>query len=330
MSSHSDPGKTFRVLSLDGGGIKGTYTAAFLAELEDMTGARVADHFDLIVGTSTGGIIALALGLGLPAGRILEFYLDRGPSIFPMMSVSARLRGIARQLWRPKHSSGPLRAALEEVFAGRLLGESSVRLVIPSYDGSSGDVHLFKTSHHERFERDHSKAAVEVALATSAAPTFLSAFTGSKGPTLVDGGVWANCPAAVAVIETLTVLGRRPGTVDLLSVGTTEAPLHVPKGKAVGGFLQWVLFAPELLMQAQAKGALAHAKLLTHGRMVRITEQVAPGRFAMDDPRWIQDLRALGEKAARHNKVVIGPRFLKEPAEPFTPFHGPRSKTTAG
>lgn len=315
----------FRVLSLDGGGIKGTYTAAFLAGIEEMTGKRVAEHFDLMVGTSTGGIIALGLGLGLPARQILGFYVERGPQIFPLMGTADRLRGLLRHVWRAKHAPDSLREALTDVFGDRILGDSTVRLVIPSYDGSSGDVHLLKTSHHLRFKRDYAVPAVDVALATSAAPTFLPAFSGGCGTTLVDGGVWANCPAAVGVIEALTVLGQRPGTVDLLTVGTTEEPLHVAKGKQVGGLLQWARFAPQLLMQAQAKGALAHAKLLTDGRMLRITETVEPGRFAMDDPRCIEDLRALGTKAARHHERVLNPRFLDTPAAAFVPFNGPRS-----
>lgn len=316
---------TFRVLSLDGGGIKGTYPAAFLARLEQMTQRRVVDYFDLIVGTSTGGIIALALGLGVPASEILRFYVERGPEIFPLVGVSDRLFGVARHAFRAKHDTGVLRQALTEVFGDRMIGESQTRLVIPSYDGSSGDVYLFKTAHHPRFERDYAERAVDVALATSAAPTYLPSFVGSAGITHVDGGVWANCPAAVAVIEALTNLNQPYGSVDLLTVGTTQEPLHVPKSKAVGGLLQWMRFAPTLLMQAQAKGALAHAKLLTGDRMLRITETVGPDRFKLDDPRGIQDLQALGDKAARHFAREVAERFLTSKAEPFIPFHGPRS-----
>jgi hypothetical protein len=76
------PGRPFRILSLDGGGIRGAFTAAFLADIERRLGCRVADHFDLIAGTSTGGIIAAALAAGEPASRVVEFYRSRGPRIF--------------------------------------------------------------------------------------------------------------------------------------------------------------------------------------------------------------------------------------------------------
>lgn len=319
----------YRVLSLDGGGIKGTYTAAFLARLEEMSGKRVVEHFDLIAGTSTGGIIALALGLGVPASEILRFYVERGPEIFPLISIGDRIRGFARHAFRAKHGTEGLHSALKEVFQDRVLGESATRLVIPSYDGSSGDVHLFKTAHHPKFKRDYHERAVNVALATSAAPTFLRAFVGSAGTRLVDGGVWANCPAAIAVIEALTTLEQPPGSVDLLTVGTTEEPFHVPKSKAVGGLIQWVRFAPELLMQAQAKGALAHAKLLTGERMLRITESVAPGRFKLDDPRSIEELQALGDRAARHHEPAVSGRYLATKVTPFVPYRGPRSEAAS-
>ena len=86
-------GSTFRILSLDGGGIKGTFTAAVLAEWERITKCKLTDHFDLIAGTSTGGILALGLGMGLSAQTMLEFYEQRGPTVFPMTSFWAEIPG---------------------------------------------------------------------------------------------------------------------------------------------------------------------------------------------------------------------------------------------
>jgi patatin-like phospholipase/acyl hydrolase len=83
--------KRFRILSLDGGGIKGAFTAAVLAEWEKQMRLVIADHFDLIAGTSTGGIIALALGLGLRVAEILDFYQKEGPKIFPNIIAQQRL-----------------------------------------------------------------------------------------------------------------------------------------------------------------------------------------------------------------------------------------------
>src|SRR5215471_11025270 len=162
----------FRILSLDGGGIKGAFSASVLATLEEDTGQGIAEHFDLITGTSTGGIIALGLGLGMSARDILKFYAESGATIFPSTSLVQRTRGAVRQLFKPKHSHTALRAALHGVFGERKFGESKSRLVIPTYDAIAGRIFLLKTAHHERFKYDINTPAVDVALATSAAPTY--------------------------------------------------------------------------------------------------------------------------------------------------------------
>jgi patatin-like phospholipase/acyl hydrolase len=94
----TEGGDTFRILSLDGGGLRGTFSAKFLAEIERELGVRVADHFDLIAGTSTGSIIALGLALGLRAEDMLDFYVERGPDIF-----RGRRRRRFNRVWRRKY-----------------------------------------------------------------------------------------------------------------------------------------------------------------------------------------------------------------------------------
>ena len=221
----------FRILSLDGGGIKGTFTASVLATMEEMSGKSIPEYFDLIVGTSTGGIVALALGLGLPAHQIRDLYVHDGPRIFHATGV----RGSFRRFFWAKHDSGRLRKALNGEFGARRLGESTTRLVIPSFNVVSGDVHLFKTSHHPRFKRDYLWKVKDVAMATSAAPTYFSIFHHEEsGLRLVDGGVWANNPVAVGVNEAIGVLGCTPDGIEVLSIGTTGAPFHVKPKKRHG------------------------------------------------------------------------------------------------
>ena len=128
----------FRILSLDGGGIKGAFTASVLATLEEDTGYAVADHFDLIAGTSTGGIIAIGLGLGLPARRICDFYAEKGSTIFPGTSLVQRTRGLFRQFFKPKHSHAVLRDALRDVLAHASLVNRSAASSSPPTTPSAG------------------------------------------------------------------------------------------------------------------------------------------------------------------------------------------------
>lgn len=145
----------YRVLALDGGGIKGTFSASVLADFEEAVGEPLVNYFDLIAGTSTGGIIALGLGLGLTANEIVNFYETHGPAIF------ARPRGTVGGLLGAKYDAEPLREALQDVFGDRLLGEANTRLVVPATNLDTGDVHVFKTAHHARFERDYQARAVD-------------------------------------------------------------------------------------------------------------------------------------------------------------------------
>ena len=149
-----------RVLAIDGGGVRGVLPASFLATVEEQIGHSPADCFDLIVGTSTGGIIALGLGAGLSAREIRGFYVDRAPVIF---RGQRHLRA-ARRVVTAKFDPGRLKAELEDVFGTRLIGESRSRLVIPSMDLSTGKVRLWKTAHNERFIQDYKRTMVEALL----------------------------------------------------------------------------------------------------------------------------------------------------------------------
>src|SRR4029077_17582451 len=122
----------FRILSLDGGGIKGVFTASVLASFEADTKLKIVDHFDLIAGTSTGGILAIGLAMGLTAEELLNFYRERGPRIFPATSFIDRTAGLLRQIFRgPKISQATLRLELVEILRDKKFGEARCRLVIP-------------------------------------------------------------------------------------------------------------------------------------------------------------------------------------------------------
>lgn len=313
----------FRILSLDGGGVKGAYTASVLATIEEWAGKPLVDHFDLIAGTSTGGIIALGLGLGLPAAQILDFYVRRGPEIFPSTGVITRLRQRARRILKPKHSADALEDALREVFAARALGESKSRLVIPSYDAVAGDIHVFKTAHDARFRQDYRRSAVEVARATSAAPTYLPMFRSSWGQQFLDGGVWVNCPSTSAILEAIGVLGVPLDRIDVLSIGTTTAPFCIAPQAQKGGLMHYGLGALELVLQAQERGAWAQTLLLTKRRAFRIDRPVGPGLYKLDDATGIEQLVNHGQYDGRHAAPHVAAQFLDVPAAPFEPFYRP-------
>jgi len=151
-------GISFRILSLDGGGLKGAFTAAALATWEKQTRLRIVDHFDLIAGTSTGGILAIGLGLGLSGQQMLDFYLEKGSTIFPVTRLRGRLRHILWHLFRPKYAQAVLLRELEKAYysngVANCLRDSRCRLVIPTYHAVAGASHVFRTPHHPDLTAD--------------------------------------------------------------------------------------------------------------------------------------------------------------------------------
>ncbi len=236
----------FRLLSLDGGGLKGIFAAAILACLEADLGISVVDHFDLVAGTSTGGIIALGLGAGLRPREIVEFYVSRGPAIFPR----ARVRAV-RRLLRSKHRARPLRLALEDVLGEKTLADSRVPLAIPAYDLCNDDVHLFRTPHVPHLRRDGRELMVDVALATAAAPTYLPAHP-LRGLRLVDGGMWANNPTLVGIVEAVSTFGCELGDIRVFSLGTTLDTGTRAGRLDRGGLLPWAGDAIDVVLLLSA------------------------------------------------------------------------------
>src|SRR5262249_13922655 len=148
----------------------------------------VANYFDLIAGTSVGGIIALGLGLGLTSRQMADFFVTKGPTIFPTYLIPSWVRLLFTGHDRYRQEN--LRKALEDVFKSRTLGESRVRLLIPAFDATNADIHIYKTAHHERLGMDYRLTAVEIAMATAAAPTYFPSYDSERRITLVDGGIW--------------------------------------------------------------------------------------------------------------------------------------------
>jgi patatin-like phospholipase/acyl hydrolase len=308
----------FQILTLDGGGIRGLFAAAVLAAIEDDLRIKIIDHFDLIAGTSTGGIIAIALGLGLTPREIVNFYLDEGASIFrnPM--------GIAtvRQYFRSKFDNGPLIQALQKYFGDKTFGASSKRLVIPSYNLGEDDVYIFRTAHHVRLRRDYKVPAWKVAQATSAAPTYFPASRNVDQLRLIDGGVWANNPTMVAYIEAVGTLGISSDEIRILNIGTCDEINARSSWLDQGGFFQWRKSGVDVVLRGQSASAAKHVRfLIGDDNLFRIDPPVPAGFLSLDAFRRSSDL--IG-KAAHHSRVhmpQIERLFLHHQAPVFTPIY---------
>jgi len=240
----------FRILCVDGGGIRGLISVLVIAEIEKRLEAkrggpaRMADYFHLFAGTSTGGLISLALTRPdpVPAAELARFYTEDGPRIFDR-DLGRRLL-TADGVTGPKYDDAPLReAVLRRLGSGRL-AEASRDLLVTAYDMTDREPFFFK-----RWKAQQDPAwnfsLVDAALSTSAAPTYFPCYAlGDRA--LVDGGVFAANPTVAAIAEALGRNSDPPARLTLdemlvVSIGTGEFDIGFPASKVRGwGKLGWI------------------------------------------------------------------------------------------
>lgn len=312
-------GRPYRVLSLDGGGMRGIYTAAFLWRLTDQF-ARIRGEsaldlglgFDLITGTSTGAIVGCALAIGRPMTEVVRLYREQGPKIFPH-----RITGKRSAIYRASQGSRfvregdmALRAALKgvlddvtmlDVFEGR-----GISLAIPTVLMSEHRAWVFKKTPKSGV-RDDRYPLVDVCMATSAAPIYrsLAAIDDPNAPdgpkqVFADGGLWANNPIMVGLVDALTVAPPEQ-PIEIFSLGTCPRPEgdHLDAESAHRSMLDWSLGADVAPLSISAQEfAFDHmARLLTNAisscgrliRRVRFPNKPVPASMmpylALDDTR---------------------------------------------
>jgi patatin-like phospholipase/acyl hydrolase len=225
------------VLSIDGGGIRGVIPARVLREIEQRMDRPISELFDLVAGTSTGGILALGLTLPKPgtttpawdAAALQRLYVEHGAKIF----ANSLLRKVETLggLFEERYEAGEIERVLRHYFGDAMLSSALTEVVVPSYDLTAPAPFFFKRSYARDQTHTWDVETWKAARATSAAPTYfdpmnLPAFEDEGEHALVDGGVFANNPTACAYAEALNLYGRA-SDVAILSLGTGDGPPHM-------------------------------------------------------------------------------------------------------
>lgn len=217
-SSEWDERTTPLILALTGGGFRGYFTALVLARIEEQLAAPCHKVFNLIAGTSIGGIIALGLAFGISAQEIATTIGDFGNKIFP----DSRFKKL-RRLLGPTYTAGPITDSLHRLLGDKVnrpIAEALSNVMVVTVSPGAGKMEVLASWD------EHRTAAVTVkdaALATSAAPTYFKAHrlkSGIPDLDLLDGGIAANAPDAVAIQRAVTELGWPESQIAVLSVGT--------------------------------------------------------------------------------------------------------------
>lgn len=341
--------RPFRVLSLDGGGIRGLYTATLLQQLA-IRAARyhsadiaatvdVGAQFDLIVGTSTGSILATALAAGVALEDVLDLYRKEAPNIFqrPMPLQGGcwmdRMRALLWALgraFRPANAASGLQRALQTVLGDETLEGLYVRrnvgLCITAVNAETKRAWVFKTPHAQRLTRDNQYQLVDVCMASTAAPIYFpmhrakSPNSGSTSVhTFVDGGLWANDPVLVALVEALEVASPEQ-PIEILSIGACPGTKSqvLDETKAARGVLGWVGGIDIVSMSLEAQASVTHylAQKLANemGGRVTLHRLVEPAvspeeskHLALDarDAKSLSVLEMLGQRATDLNMSAL-------------------------
>jgi patatin-like phospholipase/acyl hydrolase len=268
----------FRILALSGGGYKGLYTARIISLVEKHTGKPFGAHFDLICGTSVGGIIALAMATrDISAEKVEETLISVGPQIFPKVEkptlklawpVDAFKAQVNKWLYEysgftfdrgimaAKHSNEQLKRALESVFGDRKIKDLKTRVLIPTANWTKGSPQFFKTPHNARFVTDGDCYLVDVAMATSAAPIYLPNYS-FEHQVYVDGGIVGNAPGIFGVHEAEHAISEaldKPHS--LLSIGALSSKITANQSETLDkGIAQWNSRIFDFMMACQEQTA---------------------------------------------------------------------------
>lgn len=321
--------RDFRILSIDGGGIRGILPLAALARLERdwLRGGSIANYFDLVTGTSTGGIIALGLASGLSAQQILEIYVKRGVEVFPRLNWLERQWKGATQYVINRCNSQALYSLIDEVVGDRKIWESQVRLCVPAAETRNFEPFIFKTPHHPDYRIDWSANMSHVAKTTSAAPAHFKPVVGDDGFEFIDGGIWANNPIMIGVVDALSCFDIRREQLRILSMGCGRSSYAMSwKRRHLGGLLSWTELLFET-MDIQSQNTIGQARLVAGGdRVLRI--DAPPLRREIELWNWERaaaELPSIGEEIVSLLGSIPADWFLKTPAEPFKPIYSPSS-----
>jgi len=314
-----------RILSIDGGGIRGIIPAMVLGELERLAGRPAASLFDLMAGTSTGGIIVCALAMpgrdgepSIEAGELVRFYEEKGRKIFhrSLVRIVATLDGLVEE----RYSSKALENILHEFFGEVRLRQALTPLLVPAYEIERRSPFFFKS--HRAVRNDaYDFLMWEVARATSAGPVYFEPariFSGAViSYALVDGGVFANNPAMCALTEMIS-LWEGEAEALMVSLGTGQQNRPIPYDKArKWGLRGWALPLFDVMMDGVSDTVdYQLSQLLDPSRYFRFQTELTIADDDMDDvsPLNIQHLKRQAEKliAREHARLEELARLLVE------------------
>lgn len=263
----------YRILSMDGGGIRGVIMAVILQRLEQAHPGFMA-QFELFAGTSTGGLLALGLAGGMSPEEALDLYIEHADEVFSDSLIDDIMD--LGNFTGAQYSTEPIKTVLEEHFGERTLDDLPKKVLISSFDLDNRPedplrIRMWKPKFFHNYpgeESDGDQSMVDVGIRTSAAPTYFPIYQG-----YIDGGVVANNPAVCALAQALHPRTGKQKIDDLimLSLGTGLNPRYLTSEDGDWGLLQWAPHLISLMLEGSVTAAHYQAKQILDDRYLRIS-----------------------------------------------------------
>jgi hypothetical protein len=251
-----------KILSVDGGGIRGLFPTAILAEIEARTGKPISQTFDLLTGTSTGGLLVACLGKGMPAKDILSLYLNESKTIFDRNIVHMFLDHFG--LIDSKYPADGIEGVLDKYLGTTTFAQASPYLLIPALNIQTGKPKFFKTNEDGEIKLSYA------ARASSAAPTYFP-----PKDYYVDGGMFANDPSACGLADAFRIW---PGEqFKVLSIGTLDIGSGEQLQVSKGGLFDWAPKIVDLLINGNMGFAAYQVQHFLGSNYMRLQDSLAPG-----------------------------------------------------
>lgn len=298
----------FRILALDGGGMRGILPASYLTYIESKVDNPLYRYFDMIVGASTGGIIACALACNIPAQTVLSFYLDRGKVIF------RKPRWI---IWNSKYRIEDLEVEVKKIFGEKTkIGDALCRLCIPTIDIINGKNVVYKTRHHLDYIHDYNLPIWQAVVATAAAPIYFAPFSPTGTGRYVDGGLWGNNPSLIGISEAIK-LGYTLDQIEILSIGT-GSKIFYKNRMSRSGLLGWKTSLIDLVFQSISQASNNTSTYLCGSRYRRIDFLIPDALDAeLDNIKNVTEIQEIAIYRAKETFSSIRDAFFMEIVESF-------------
>ena len=312
----------FRILSLDGGGIRGIYTAHILKRIQEDLNINFSEYFDLITGTSTGAILASALVTNQDINKVIELYKNKGKEIFSSKICFFKKYGINLPcfnigLFTSKYSQKILYKQLDEIFNDKTMSQVDTNLMLFATDIANGIPHVFKSPYSPEFTRDKKVKLKDAILASTSAPIYFKPYLLDEKYLLADGGLWCNNPAICAVAEAKNRFNKDIKEIELLSIGTIEGKSYFEIKrtknwfkKIFWGLIGWNTKVIDISLNIQSMSSHHNTDFLGLSKYLRINTKES-NQLSMDDAFMIDDLISKADKEYTYNTTKIKDFFKK-------------------